>query len=142
MTPRGHIDIIYDSQCSFCRRALRAFVWVDFGHKLRLVDGNDRATVDAQFPVLREADLDQAMYAVAGSSEVFRGFFAFRRLIWNSPITWLCIPLFYAPFASRLGPKMYAWVARNRRDLGCRSGTCEIPADFERGGSAGKARRI
>ena len=35
------------------------------------------------------------MYAVTAEGAIDRGFFAFRRMMWLSPLTWPLVPLFY-----------------------------------------------
>jgi len=89
---------------------------------LALHDATDRARVHSRFPALRAADLDAAMFVLEEGGRVFRGFFGFRRLAWSLPPAWPLLPLLYAPGARTLGPRVYAWVARNRRCLGCRAG--------------------
>jgi predicted DCC family thiol-disulfide oxidoreductase YuxK len=79
------------------------------------------------FPELAEADFEHAMFAVAPDRRVTRGFFAFRRILRESPLMWPLLPLFYLPGSSAIGPKVYAWVARNRGKLGCESDVCELP---------------
>ena len=66
------------------------------------------------------------MFVVTGRGEVFRGFFGFRRMMWASPWLYPLLPLFYAPGASLLGPRVYAWVARHRQGLGCATGACAL----------------
>jgi len=121
MVDREPIHIIYDGQCTFCIRALRIVKALDVWRVLRFHDGRDRASVEARFPALRGADLDAAMFAIAEPGRTYRGFFAFRRVAWGSPLTWPFLPLFYFPGARWLGPVVYAWVARNRSSLGCRA---------------------
>jgi hypothetical protein len=60
------------------------------------------------------------MYVLDFHGSTYRGFFGFRRLMWSSPLTWLFLPLFYFPGAGRVGPRVYAWIARNRSHLHCR----------------------
>jgi predicted DCC family thiol-disulfide oxidoreductase YuxK len=127
MSDRLLIHIIYDGQCAFCVRALRLARAVDVRRVLRFHDATDRTAIEARFPVLRGADLDAAMYAVADGGKAYRGFFAFRRLVWCSPLTWPLLLLFYFPGASAVGPPLYAWVARNRANLGCGSPLCPLP---------------
>ena len=121
------VDVIYDGACGFCRRSLAVAQRLDTGGRLRLHDGTDREMVRTRFPELADADLDEAMFAIDARRQVTRGFFAFRRLAWESPLTWPLLPLFYAPGASLVGPRVYAWVARNRRRFGCESEVCELP---------------
>ncbi len=120
------IDIIYDGQCAFCVQSLRLVRALDVWGRLGFVDGTDRVQVEARFPMLRGADLDDAMYAMTRYGGIYQGFFAFRRLLWASPLMWPLLPLFYFPASRWVGPRVYAWIARNRRSLGCRSSACAV----------------
>jgi hypothetical protein len=81
----------------------------------------------AAFPELTSADFENAMFVVAPDRRVTRGYFAFRRMLWESPLVWPLLLLFYFPGSGLIGPKVYAWVARNRRSFGCESDVCELP---------------
>jgi len=81
------IDIVYDAQCGFCARSLRLVRSLARSEVFRFHDGNDRDVVLKHFPALTGADLDEAMFAITPEGKVFRGFFAFRRMMWASP--WL-----------------------------------------------------
>jgi predicted DCC family thiol-disulfide oxidoreductase YuxK len=122
------IDIVYDGQCGFCVTALGRVRRLARRSVFRFHDANDGETVLARFPMLAGADTDMAMFAVTEAGLVYRGFFAFRRMLWALP--WLAplLPLFYAPGASILGPRIYAWIARRRRSLGCAASACGIAA--------------
>ena len=91
------LDVIYDGQCGFCVRALRVCRALDLRGALRFHDANARTQVHSGFPELLDADFDHAMFVVAPDRSVTRGFFAFRRLLWESPIMWLLLPFFYFP---------------------------------------------
>jgi predicted DCC family thiol-disulfide oxidoreductase YuxK len=119
------LHLVYDGDCGFCRRALAVAQRVDFGRRIRLHDATDRDAIRGEFPELANADLDDAMFAIDDGHVVTRGFFAFRRLAWESPLTWPLLVLFYLPGSGILGPRAYAWVARNRRRFGCESDVCE-----------------
>ena len=122
------LNIIYDGQCGFCIRSLNLVGALDLFGVQHLDDARDRAAVEKRFPQLRGADLDEAMYLVAQGEPLYRGFFAFRRLTWSTPLTWALIPLFYFPGSSLLGLYLYGWSARNRSRFGCRSKVCALPA--------------
>lgn len=124
---RERIHLVYDGRCGLCVRSVGIVRRLDLSGVLEFHDASNRAAILARFPSLRGADFDTAMYAVTAGHEVFAGFFAFRRIAWVSPLTWILLPLFYAPGSSRLGPRLYAWVARNRFRLGCRSRACDLP---------------
>ena len=119
------IDVVYDGDCAFCRRSLNLFRGIDLWHRIRWHDGNHRDQVHSGFPELADADLEAAMFAVTADRRVHRGFFAVRCMMWESPLTWPLLLLFYFPGAAIAGPRLYAVVARNRRRLGCASDVCE-----------------
>lgn len=126
------LNVIYDGQCGFCVRSLKVCRALDVRRALRFHDANARQQVFAQFPELSGADFENAMFAVAPDRRVTRGFFAFRSILWESPLMWPLIPLFYFPGTSIVGPRVYAWVAKNRRRFGCESDVCELPAVRDR----------
>ena len=126
------LDVIYDGHCGFCVRSLKVCRALDVRHAFRFHDANARPRIFASFPELASADFENAMFAVASDRTVTRGFFAFRRMTWESPLMWPLIPLFYLPGAGIIGPRVYAWVARNRRRFGCESEVCEMPPAGDR----------
>jgi predicted DCC family thiol-disulfide oxidoreductase YuxK len=121
------LDVIYDGRCGFCVRALNVCRALDVRSRLRYHDANLRPQIRAAFPELAEADFENAMFVVSPDRHVTRGFRAFRRIVWESPLMWPFLPLFYFPGSGLVGPKVYAWVARNRRSFGCESDVCERP---------------
>ncbi len=120
------VNIIYDGQCGFCIRSLRIVRALDIYRSFRFHDSHQPETFH-RFPELRGANVSDAMYAVAEGEPIYEGFFSFRRLIWCSPLMWILIPVFYFPGAGILGPRVYAWVARNRSKFGCESNVCDLP---------------
>jgi predicted DCC family thiol-disulfide oxidoreductase YuxK len=126
------LHVVYDGQCGFCVRSLKVCRALDVRKALRYHDANARQQIDSLFPELAGADFENAMFAVAPDRSVTRGFFAFRRILWESPLMWLLIPLFYLPGSGVIGPRVYAWVARNRRRFGCESEVCEMPPAGDR----------
>jgi predicted DCC family thiol-disulfide oxidoreductase YuxK len=126
------LDVIYDGQCGFCIRALRVCRAFDTRGVLRFHDANARQQVYAEFPELRDADFENAMFVVTPKRDVTRGFFAFRRIARALPAMWIALPLLYFPGSRWIGPKVYAWIARNRSRFGCESDVCELPPTREK----------
>ncbi len=120
------LSVIYDGRCSFCIRSLSPMRAVDFFRRLRFYDLHDAERIGRMFPQLRATDLDRAMYVVTASGRVYGGIFAFRRLLWNSPLLWPLLPIFYLPGSAFAGTRIYGWVARNRGWLSCRSESCRV----------------
>lgn len=122
------LDVIYDGKCGFCIRSLRICKALDVGRRLRFHDANARRQISADFPELAHADFEHAMFAVTPDRRVHRGFFAFRHVARVTPLMWVTLPLLYFPGSGWAGPRIYAWVARNRSRFGCDSGVCDVPS--------------
>jgi len=127
MSMKERVYVIYDGQCRFCIRSLKLFSAADIFKIFRFYDAHDEPSVAALFPELHGADFDNAMFVVTERRAVYRGFFAFRRMIWSSPLLWPLIPVFYFPGATPVGTRLYAWVAKNRLKFGCQSDACTLP---------------
>lgn len=121
---RKIVNIIYDGRCGFCLRALGIVKGLDLTGAFRFHDSHAPETL-AQFPALSEVNVQDAMYTAVEGEPLYEGFFAFRRLIWSNPSTWILIPVFYFPGARFLGPRVYDWVARNRNKFGCQTAVCD-----------------
>jgi predicted DCC family thiol-disulfide oxidoreductase YuxK len=116
---KSSLDVIYDGQCRFCERSLALLRWLAGRLVFRLHDANDDEKIRSNFPMIGDANTNDAMFVVTTRGEIFRGFFAYRRILWESPRLYPLLPVFYAPGAALLGQRIYALVARNRRYLGC-----------------------
>lgn len=127
MRRREPLDLVYDGQCGFCLRALRIVRTLDVFRRIHFHDAHDPRAIEA-FPGLSGLDLSEAMYAVTAGGTVHPGFFAFRRVVWLSPLLWPLVPLFYLPGSTFVGTRLYAWIARNRHRFGCQSEVCGLPA--------------
>ena len=121
------LHAIYDGDCAFCTRSLNILGLADVQHRIERHDARRRDLVLARFPQLAGADLDDAMFVVDPDGRVYRGYFAFKRLLRGLPLAWPLLLCFFIPGADVVGPRVYAWVARNRRRFGCASDACELP---------------
>jgi predicted DCC family thiol-disulfide oxidoreductase YuxK len=106
-------------------RSLNLLRKLDLVGAFTYLDFHQSTIIQNRFPQIKDADFESAMYFVDSDGSSHRGFFAFRRLLWRSPLLWLFIPLFYFPGASFFGPKIYAWIAENRTRLS-RGSSCKI----------------
>lgn len=117
---KKQFTVIYDGECGFCQRSLNRLRALDLRHRFTYIDFHHSEVIKTRFPELAGADFENAMLTVDPQGRSYRGFFAFRRLIWASPVLWLAIPVFYFPGASIVGPRVYAWIAANRSRLSCK----------------------
>ncbi len=107
----------YDAECRFCVALARMLGRLDRGRALELRAGMDE---DARRVGLAEPDLQRSAYLVSPGGQALEGFFAFRRLSLLVPLLWPFAPLLWLPGSGLLGPRVYRWVADNRRGIfGC-----------------------
>jgi predicted DCC family thiol-disulfide oxidoreductase YuxK len=64
--------------------------------------------------VIPEADLLRELHLVTSSGQVFRGYYACRRIAAALPAFWILLPLLYLPGSAVVGTPLYAWVADHR----------------------------
>lgn len=127
MGNHASLHILYDADCALCARTMKLLKKLDAFNRFDPVSSRECERISRNPGVRIPADLDQAMYVIAPDGRAWRGFFGFRRLLFDSPWLWPLLPIFYFPGASWAGPKVYSWVARNRRRLGCSGTLCPLP---------------
>ena len=115
-----NLSIIYDGHCGFCLRSRRVIEIFDPFGAFQFYDFHDQEAMKGKFPMIRPEEAEEAMIAVTEELKIFKGFYAFRQIMWSSPWFWLFLPVFYFPGSSYVGNWLYAWIARNRSHLGCR----------------------
>lgn len=140
--------LVYDGRCPVCRHILDWVRRLDVRGRVRPLDLHTQfEEVRKRAPQLRREDLFEAVPVISADCRVRSGFSAVRRLAWHLPAMWSLLPALYAPGSSVLGPKVYAWTARNRYRLmslgGVKAcspdGACSMPTSSADGapGSSG-----
>jgi predicted DCC family thiol-disulfide oxidoreductase YuxK len=131
----GGMEMIYDGRCGFC---VRAMAWLLAFDGLAQIAIRDFRTHPS--PLVGDAQLEKALYAVTSDGRALPGFEAYRYVVLRVPGLWWLVPLFYVPGVSRLlGHPIYNWIAANRSRLsaiGTRKPAMGAPggiADSERG---------
>lgn len=117
--PEPKLKVLYDGGCGLCLRSVKLLHGLDYGGKLEYLDLEDEAQA-ARVPAVTRDQALAAIHVVDGDGELYRGFFAVRRLARTLPALWPLLPVFHAPLAKRIGPRVYDRVARRRARAGCR----------------------
>ena len=107
---------------------------LDWRQRFELLDAHS-AEVAARFPDLDRRALLGAIHLITPAGEVLTGFEAVRRQVRYLPLLAWLAPILRLPGMDWLGPRLYAFVARNRyrlnrllgRPVACDSGTCHAP---------------
>jgi len=131
--------VIIDGRCPLCVRTAVVLDYVDVRSSLSLIDLESRwEEVEEVAPGLDREEAVHRMHLVTPEGRIFGGFFAFRELARTLPLLWPLFPVFRAPLADRVGPKIYNWIAERRRDSPCGVEGCRVtPADAVTSGSLG-----
>jgi len=111
----GQIPLIFDGQCTFCRKSLRMVKIMDLFDVIRPVDFRLCLDLSAYHQSLTPEKAAQQVFLIEPDGRVFGGFFAFRRLTLSMPMAYPLIPVFYFPGMGIIGPLAYKLVARSRR---------------------------
>ena len=83
---------------------------------------------ESKVPLQPAKLLEEMHLLTADRKRVYSGFKAFRWIAGRIPLLWPLLPLMYLPGVSRLGQRIYLWVAKNRFNLvPCHDGQCAIP---------------
>jgi predicted DCC family thiol-disulfide oxidoreductase YuxK len=117
--------LIYDGECGFCRRAVAALRRRDRGGRLGFVPLQD-PQVGTRWPALDPARLDQAMHLILPDGRVLAGAAAAPEIRRRLPRWRWAAWTFSMPGVAALSSRIYAFIARNRHRLGCRTSGCRV----------------
>ena len=106
----GPMEMIYDGQCGFCKRAMAWFLAYD---GLQQISVRDYRTDPS--PLVASEKVDKALYLVTADEQALPGFDAYRYAVLRVPGLWWQVPAFYIPVFSKLvGRPIYNWIAAHR----------------------------
>jgi len=106
----GQMEMIYDGECGFCKRAMASFLAYDGLGQITVRDYRTNPS-----PVVSSEKVDKALYLVTEDEKALPGFDAYRYVVLRVPGLWWQVPFFYIPVFSKLfGRPIYNWIAANR----------------------------
>ena len=121
------LEVLYDGQCPLCIRSMTILQYGDWFERIRYSNILTRwETLQTEKTLnIPLSEFLTEMYVVMPDGSLQKGFFAFKALVKVVPLFWILVPLFYLPFASSIGPKIYKFIAerRSRFDT-CNFETC------------------
>ena len=129
------LTVVYDGLCPLCTRTMVFLDLLDMSHRLEYVDlERSWPAVTQVAPALTPDAARSAIHVVNTRGDVFRGYFAFKRLSRELPALWLSALALALPGADLLGVRIYDLVARRRSRLSCDTGGCTAHQVIARGG--------
>lgn len=108
------LTALYDGTCVICQSTRGTISALDWRHRIRFIDLQDREAWQSQFPQLKDTDLLGEIHVIDERGAVFAGIDATRRMLRELPLglpIWL---LLAAPGADKLGAALYRFIARRR----------------------------
>src|SRR5262249_17791528 len=122
------VDVIYDGACPLCIRSMTLIAYLDWFRSIRYLDLMDWEVVSKNHPRFdKKAGLAEMHVIDLRTGKLYKGFFGFRRLAWETPLLWLLLPFLYIPGISAAGDRVYSVVAGSRLRLeeSCTRHTCK-----------------
>lgn len=108
------VKVIYDGDCQFCSASVQALKIMDLFGRLMFVNYHTYPDIVSLHPSLTKEKAHSQLYLVDTNSELYGGFFAFRRMSWLLPMLYPMVFVFYFPGANVAGPAVYGFIAQNR----------------------------
>lgn len=121
-------EILYDGQCPLCIRSMTVLCYFDWFKRLQYSDleGRWQSLAESHPHIPLEALLDE-MHLILPNGAVRKGFFAFRAILRYLPPLWPLLLICYFPGTSKIGPKIYKFIADRRPKFQrCSFDTCSI----------------
>ena len=102
------VEVLYDSQCPNCLRLITILCYFDWFNRLTFTDLEIRWLTRAEtHPEISIQDYHQDISILLANGVTHKGFFAFREILGYMPTLWLLRIVFYIPYASNMGAKVY-----------------------------------
>lgn len=117
---REKATLFYDANCGFCRMFITWVIAFDFFAKIEPMDINllpEKIAINTQ--IINKGDFLKEISLLSPSKQLYRGFYAVRKILTYIPHMWILLPLFWLPGASIVGVYLYRLVAKNRYGI-CR----------------------
>jgi len=122
--------IIFDGRCPLCVRSMVFLDYADVRKNLELVDLEAQwGRVASIAPGLTRDRALHVMHVVTPEGAVLGGFSAFKELTRALPLLRPFALLTHAPFANRIGPRIYQLIADRRGRLPCGVEGCLVRED-------------
>jgi predicted DCC family thiol-disulfide oxidoreductase YuxK len=132
------VTALFDGRCVICQTTRRVINAIDWFKRVEFLDLHNHTEVEARYPQFDHAAMMGEIYVVA-HDELYTGFDGVRRMLRETPLGFIAWLIFSLPGMGWLGPRVYAWVAKNRyavnrffgvdlsTDDDCVDGVCKIP---------------
>jgi predicted DCC family thiol-disulfide oxidoreductase YuxK len=117
--------ILFDAHCKFCQKTVvvlkkKSNVSVNFVPVTHF-DSYLISKYELNFK-----DINEAMWLIDNSNVKFKGYWAFKEFFQKYSNTFFLKAFFSNILCDYFGPKIYSFIARNRRHLGCQSTNCNL----------------
>ncbi len=109
----GRTTVVYDGECSFCRRSIDVLKRLDREGVLDFVPSQSPG-VRERFPWISDEAYDRAIQVVEPDGRSSEGAAAMERLCHIVPAGQRVGWVYRIPFARQVADRVYGWISRNR----------------------------
>lgn len=134
------VTALFDGHCVICQSTRRVIKALDWMNRVEFLDLHAKTAVNARYPEMDHEAMMGEIHVITPEGRVFAGFDGTRRMLREVPLGFPVWALLQLPGMNWLGPKIYAFIARNRyainrlfgveldnNDADCVDGVCKIP---------------
>ena len=108
------VKVLFDGACPLCIRSMTLIACLDWLRRIEFLDLNNWDELSKSYPKLNREDCLREMYVIDQKSQIYKGFYAYRRLAKVIPVFWITIPFLYIPGISLIGNSIYRFIANRR----------------------------
>lgn len=112
--PAENLVILFDGRCGFCNRTIIVLRSLDWLHRLQFVNFHDPDNRKRSAPDVDFAVLNEEMHVRKPDGTYRKGYYAFRVILGELPLTWFFQPVLFFPGVAPVGEKIYRYVAAHR----------------------------
>ncbi len=106
--------ILFDGRCGFCSKTVITLRSLDWLHRLAFVNFHDPDARKKYAPSIDLKTLSEAMHVRKPDGAYRKGFYAFRVILGELPVTWFFQPVLFFPGVPTIGEKIYTYIAAHR----------------------------
>jgi predicted DCC family thiol-disulfide oxidoreductase YuxK len=107
------VTALFDGRCVICQSTRRTIKALDWFNRVEFLDLHKKAEVEARFPQLEHEQMMGEIHVVT-DKHVYAGFEGTRRMLREVPLGFPVWLILHIPGMDWLGPKIYAFIAKNR----------------------------
>ena len=106
--------IIYDGHCQLCQQSVQHLKAMDWFRRCEYINFQTVFSLKSLHPSLNQELVASQLHFITPDGRIYGGFLALRQIAWIMPMLYPLLFVMYLPTASKIGSRLYRWIAKNR----------------------------